>query len=164
MKGSRTDAFLLGVSAFAPAAPVGGVARVLGLDPQPWRALDVLVGALLAAFPVGTRAARAALGGALVTACAGAVLYVLARRLLGACSDIARTRRLRFFVAAIAALTPLVAAPWQIEAAAVGGSVAGALLVLAPLALLALALTDRALTDRAIERAAAAPVAALALG
>ena len=148
MKGSRTDAVLLGVSALVPACLVawhvgnvpdaahdGGVARVLGLDPQPWRALDVLVGALLAAFPVGTRAARAALGGALVTACAGAVLYVLSRRLLGACADSSRTGRLRFFVASIAALTPLVAAPWQIEGAAVGGSVAGALLVVLPVAL-----------------------------
>ncbi len=145
MKGSRIDAVLLSVSALAPACLVashvgnvpdaahdGGVARVLALDPQPWRALDVAIGVLLAAFPVGTRAARAALGGALVAACAGAVLYVLARRLLAACAD---TRRLRFLVASIAALTPLVAAPWQIEGAAVGGSVTGALLIVLPLAL-----------------------------
>src|ERR1700722_1169430 len=148
MKGSRTDAVLLGVSALVPACLVawhvgnvpdaahdGGVARVLGLDPQPWRALHVLGGALLAAFPGGRRAARAAHGGALVTAGAGAVLYVLARRLLGACADSSRTGRLRFFVASIAALTPLVAAPWQIEGGAVGGSVAGALLVVLPVAL-----------------------------
>ena len=160
MKGSRIDAVLLGVSALVPAcllasqvgnvpdaAHDGGVARVLGLDPQPWRALDVAVGMILGAFPVGTRAARAALGSALVAAFAGAVLYVLARRLLGACAD---SRRLRFFVASIAALTPLVAPPWQIEGTAVGGSVAGALLAILPLALAA--------------EGARWPVVALALG
>jgi hypothetical protein len=145
MKGSRTDAVLLGLSALVPgclaawhtgnvpdAAHDAAVARVLAFDPQPWRALDVVVGGLLAALPVGTRAARAALGSGLLTACAGALLYVLARRLLGACAD---SRRLRFFVASIVALTPLVSAPWQIEAAAVGGSVVGAVLTLLPVAL-----------------------------
>src|SRR5579859_3313827 len=154
MKGSReddarslgaSDAVLLGLSALVPgclaawhtgnvpdAAHDAAVARVLAFDPQPWRALDVVVGGLLAALPIGTRAARAALGSGLCAACAGAVVYVLSRRLLGACAD---TRRLRFFVASIATLTPLVAAPWQIESAAVGGSVTGAVLVLAPLAL-----------------------------
>ena len=164
MKGSRTDAFLAGLCALGPvclavahlgnvpdAAHDGGVARVLALDPQAWRALDVVAGGLLSAIPLGTRAARAALGDALVLAGAGVAAYVLARRLLGACAE---TRRLRFFVASIAALTPLVAAPWQIEGASVGGSVTGALLILAPLAL----------TDLAVERAAMAPVAALALG
>jgi hypothetical protein len=169
MKGSRTDAFLAGLCALGPvclaaahlgnvpdAAHDGGVARVLALDPQAWRALDVVAGALLSAIPLGTRAARAALGDSLVLGGAGVAAYALARRLLGACAE---TRRLRFFVAAIAALTPLVAAPWQIEGAAVGGSVTGALLILAPLALL-----DLAVTDRAVERASVAPVAALALG
>jgi hypothetical protein len=145
MKGSRIDAVLLGMSALVPAclaawhtgnvpdaAHDAAVARVLAFAPQPWRALDVVVGALPALLPIGTRAARAALGSGLVAACVGAVLYILARRLLGACAD---TRRLRFFVASIAALTPLVAAPWQIESAAVGGSVTGALLVLVPVAL-----------------------------
>jgi hypothetical protein len=154
MKGSRkddarslgaSDAVLLGMSALVPAslaawhtgnvpdaAHDAAVARVLAFAPQPWRALDVVVGGLPALLPIGTRAARAALGSGLVAACVGAVLYVLARRLLGACAE---TRRLRFFVASIAALTPLVAAPWQIESAAVGGSVTGALLVLVPVAL-----------------------------
>ncbi len=145
MKDRRVDAFLMGLSALVAAslaawhvgnvpdaAHDGGAARVLAFDPQPWRALDVVVGALLAAAPVGTRAARAALGGSLVVGAAGAALYALARRLLEACAE---TRRLRFFVATIAALTPLVAAPWQIEGAAVGGSVTGALLVLLPVVL-----------------------------
>src|ERR1019366_33582 len=95
MKSSRADAVLVGLSAFVPAALAashvarvadaargGGVARVLGLDAQAWRALDVVVGAVLAAVPVGTRAARAALGGALVIASAGAVLYWLGPRVL----------------------------------------------------------------------------------
>jgi hypothetical protein len=145
MKDRRIDAVLLGLSALGPAwlaawhvgnvpdaAHDGGAARVLALDPQPWRAIDLAVGSLFAAAPFGTRAARAALGSAVVVAVAGAVLYVMARRLLTACAD---TQRLRFFVATIVALTPLVAAPWQIEGAAVGGSVTGALLVLLPVAL-----------------------------
>jgi hypothetical protein len=140
-----SDVVFLGLSALAPAclaawhtgnvadaAHDAGVTRVLAFDPQPWRALDVIVGGLLAAVPIGTRAARAALGSGLVAACAGAAVYILARRLLGACAD---ARRLRFVVASIATLTSLVAAPWQIESAAIGGSVTGALLVLAPVAL-----------------------------
>jgi len=154
MKSSRADAVVVGLSAFVPAALAAshvarvadaahdcGVARVLGLDAQAWRALDVVVGAALAAVPVGTRAARAALGGALVIASAGAVLYGLARRLLASCADASGERdgrpALGLVVAAIAAVTPLVAAPWQIEGAAVGGSVTGALLVLLPVALVA---------------------------
>lgn len=147
MKGSRIDAVLFGLSACAPAilaashvgnvpdaAHDGASARVLGFDPQPWRALDVGIGALLSAFPIGTRGARAALGTSLVVGLAGALLYVLARELLGAC---AATRRLRLFVASVAAVTPLMAAPWQIEGSAVGGSATGGVLVLLPVALLA---------------------------
>src|SRR5882672_7067724 len=104
MKDRRVDAFLMDLSALVAAclaawhvgnvpdaAHDGGVARVLAFDPQPWRAIDVAVGALLAAAPVGTRAARAALGGCLVVGAAGAALYALARRLLEACAE---TRRL----------------------------------------------------------------------
>jgi hypothetical protein len=157
MKGSRIDAVLFGLSSCAPAvlaashvgnvpdaAHDGASARVLGFDPQPWRALDVGVGALLSAFPVGTRGARAALGTALVVGLAGALLYVLARELLGACAE---TRRLRLFVASVAALTPLVAAPWQIEGSAVGGSVTGGVLVILPIALLAPAFCRKASTS-----------------
>jgi hypothetical protein len=148
MKSRRADAVLVGLSSLVPAclaashvgnvadaAHDAGVARVLGLDPQAWRALDVGVGALLALAPVGTRSSRAALGGALVAAAMGAVLYLVARRLLARC---AQTPHLGFFVAAIAATTPLVAAPWQIESAAVGGSVTGAFLAVLPIALIAL--------------------------
>jgi hypothetical protein len=152
MKGSRTDAVVLGLSALAPAcfaaahvrnvsdaAHDGGVMRVLGLDPQLWRAVDVAVGVAFAGAPIGTRAARAALGGALVAGIAGAVLYGLARELLRACAE----TRLGLFVAPIVAVTPLVAAPWQIESAAVGGSATGAVLVLLPIAVLAQACSAR---------------------
>jgi hypothetical protein len=148
MKSRRADAVLVGLSSLVPAclaashvgnvadaAHDAGVARVLGLDPQAWRALDVVVGAVLALAPVGTRSSRAALGGVLVVAAMGAVLYFIARRLLARC---AQTPHLGFFVAAIAATTPLVAAPWQIEGAAVGGSVTGAFLAVLPVALIAL--------------------------
>ncbi len=172
MKGSRVDAVLLGLSALLPAclaaahvgnvpdaAHDGGAARVLGLYPQLWRALDVGVGALFSLLPLGTRAMRAALGTALVAGLAGVVLYTLARQLLGACAE---TRRLRFFVASIAAVTPLVAAPWQIESAAVGGSSTGALLALLPVALLAPACGSRG-DLRTIGPGARWPAVALAL-
>jgi len=142
----RVDAAMLAVAVLAPgslaaalagnvpgAAHDEGVSRVLGLDPQPWRALDPLAGALLAPIPLGTLAVRAALGGALVASAAGAILYVLFRGLLGACAD---TRRLRSVVAAIASLSATVAHPWQLESATVGGSALGAALVLLPVAVL----------------------------
>jgi hypothetical protein len=66
----------------ADAAHDAGVARVLGLDAQPWRALDVLAESPLVAMPLGTRAARAAMGGAMVASVAGVALYQLARELL----------------------------------------------------------------------------------
>ena len=110
-----------------------GVVRVLGLDAQIWRGLDTAIEVLLGAVPVGTRAARAGLGGALVVAASGAVLYVVVRALLAACAE---TRWLGALVAAVAAILPLVAAPWQSESSSVGGSATGALLVLLPVALL----------------------------
>jgi hypothetical protein len=140
------DSAMLALSALAPAclaaAQVGnvadaahdsGTARVLGLDPQPWRALDVAAGVLLAALPVGTHAARAAMGGAVVLGGVGAVLYVVTRRLLGACAE---APWLGSPIAAIATLSALTAPAWQLEAAAAGGAVTGGLLVLLPVALL----------------------------
>ncbi|MDP9001431.1 MAG: hypothetical protein M3O46_15125, partial [Myxococcota bacterium] len=80
------DTVTLAVSALAPAClaamHVGnvadaahdvGVARVLGLDPQPWRALDVAIGVLLTAVPVGTLATRAAMAGAVLIGWGGVV-------------------------------------------------------------------------------------------
>jgi hypothetical protein len=114
------------------AAHDDGVLRVLGLAGGPWRAVDVALGNVLALLPVGTRGTRAALGGALVLAATGAALYALVRRMLAECAD---TRRLGTVVAGVAAVLPLVGAPWQIEASSVGGSTLGALLALLPLAL-----------------------------
>lgn len=126
-----------------PAADDGGVLRVLALAPGAFRGLDACVGSLgtlaLPAGGIGTRAERAALGGAVALALAGAVLYSIVRALLDACAGArtgraaetaARTKSVGSVVAAIATTTPLVALPWQTESAAVGGSVTGALLVL----------------------------------
>src|SRR5260370_12425344 len=165
--GRRTDASLTLVCALTPAgvaaacvanvadtAHDAGVARVLGVAPVPWRALDPMAGVLLTALPIGTRAARAALGGALVAAATGVVLYSIVSGLLGLCAE---TRRLRFVIAAIATSTALVAAPWQVERASVGGSVTGAFLIL-----LAVALPPRA-SARAGGEAWAAPLGAFGL-
>jgi hypothetical protein len=145
MKSSRVDAALAGFAALVPAglaashaprvadaAHDAGVARVVGLDAQAWRALDGVFGLALLPLPAAARSLGAALGDALVVAAAGVLLYMLARRLLASCAD---TPRLGYAVAVIAATTPLVSAPWQIEGASVGGSVTGATLVLAPLLL-----------------------------
>ena len=113
----------------------GGVLRDLGLDPRVWHGVDTLVGLLLQAIPLGTRAARAALGGAIVASAAGAVFYVLARSLLDSC---AQTRRLGAVVAAIASTIALAGVPWQTELSVIGGSAAGALLVFLPVCLLVL--------------------------
>jgi hypothetical protein len=178
MKGSRTatvaDELFAALSALVPACLVAshaghvadaahdrGVARVLGLEPQLWRSLDVLVGMVLAPLPVGTREGRAALGGALVVGATGYLLYTVARRLLAACAE---TRTLGPLVAAIAAITPLVSAPWQIEGAAVGGSVTGALLALAPVAVLLGGGSAPDATPDARTRTPSAPLGALLLG
>jgi hypothetical protein len=113
----------------------GAVVRDLGLDPRVWHGVDTLVGVLLQAIPLGTRAARAALGGAIVASAAGAVFYVLARSLLDSC---AQTRRLGAVVAAIVSTIALAGLPWQTELSAIGGSAAGALLVFLPVCLLVL--------------------------
>jgi hypothetical protein len=143
-KDLSADAGMLAVSVLVPggiaaalagnvpdAAHDRGVARVLGLDAEPWRALDALVGSLLSIVPIGTHAMRAELCGALVASASGAILYVVVRELLKACAE---TTRLGPIVAAIAALSALVAPTWQVESAAVGGSALGAALVLLPIA------------------------------
>jgi hypothetical protein len=127
----------------ADAARDRGVCRVLGLHAQPWRALDAAVGVLLAPLPVGTLAARAALGGTLVVAAAGVLLFDIARHLLRARFE---AGTLGDAVAAIAASAALVAAPWQLEITSVGSAATGATLIL-----LALSLAMRA-TDSASPR------------
>jgi hypothetical protein len=111
----------------ADAAHDRGVSHVLGLRAEPWRTLDLAAGVLLTPLPLGTLAARAALGGTLVIAAAGVILYAIACHLLRARGE---PGRLGYAVAAIATSAALVAGPWQIEAAAVGSSATGATLVL----------------------------------
>jgi hypothetical protein len=107
--------------------------RVLGLGPSAWRGLDTAIELLAQPLPVGTRAARAAFGGAIAAAVAGALLFAVARTLLEACAP---TRRLGPLIAAIAVVTPLAGGAWQAECSSIGGAATGALLVLLPLALL----------------------------
>ncbi len=136
----RTNGLLRAVAAVVPAVLAAshvpnvvdaahdrGACRVLGLHAQPWRALDVAVGALLAPLPLGTVAARAALGGALIAAAAGVLVFEIAIRLLQARGQVGA---LGESVAALAAATALVAAPWQLEVASVGSTATGATLVL----------------------------------
>jgi hypothetical protein len=118
----------------ADAAHDAGVARALGLDAQPWGALDAVVAGLLSWVPIGTLSLRAAMGQALVLGAAGAVLFGLAFRLLASCAD---SLRISQAVAVIAAWRAVLGPAWQLEGAAVAGSALGALLALAPVALLA---------------------------
>jgi hypothetical protein len=167
--GRRTGAAMLTLCALAPAllaawrvsndadaAHDAGVARVLGLAPDPWRTLDVVFDNALALAPIGTGAARAALAGGLVAAAASIVLFSMGHRLLEAC---ARTSRLAAVIAAIAALTATLGGPWQTEGASVGGSVTGAFLILVSLGFASAAVRKR---HRALWAAAAFSVTAAA--
>jgi hypothetical protein len=161
------DAGLLALSALVPAclaasragnlADAGhdeGFARSLGLEAHAWRALDALPSLALVALPVGTRAARAAMGAALVIAAAGAALYLITRELLRRCAD---TRSLGPVVASVASMCAVLAPSWQGHAGA-GGSMVGALLVI-----VALLCAERACSEPRRWRATAFAVA-LALG
>lgn len=124
----------LAVSNVPDAAHDAGVTRALGLDAQPWHSLDAVVAGVLAWLPLGTLPVRAALGGALVLAAAGAVVFVLARSLLAACAE---TPRLGAMVAVIATWCALLDGAWQLEGASVGGSALSATLAVGALAALA---------------------------
>jgi hypothetical protein len=124
----------------ADAAHDGAVCSVLGLHARPWRALDAAVGVLLAPLPIGTLAARAALGGTLVAAAAGVLLFDIARHLLRSRFEVGT---LGDVVAAVAAAAALVAAPWQLETTSVGSAATGATLVFLTLSL-AMRATDSA--------------------
>jgi hypothetical protein len=121
------------VSNVADGAHDAGVARALGVDAQPWHSLDAAAAGVLAWLPVGTLTARAAMGGALVLAGTGVVVFLLARALLGACAE---APRLGAMVAVIATWCALLGGAWQIEGAAIGGSALSAMLAIAPLAAL----------------------------
>jgi len=143
----------------SPAAHDGGVARVLALRAEPWRATDIVLDSLFSLVPLGTQAARAALAGGLVAGIASAVLYRLGCALLAPRDG---KGALPFVVACIGALASTLARPWQTEAASVGGSVSGALLILAPIAVVARADADG--SQPPISWPAAAFGLALALG
>ncbi len=121
----------------AYAANDEGLVRVLGLGwTGAFRGADTIVSALFLALPLGTRAARAALAGCVLCGLGGAVLYLLARRLLAACGPAGAPGRFGSIIAAVASMTATLSAPWQLESTGVAGAGLGALLVLAPLALL----------------------------
>jgi hypothetical protein len=105
------------------------------------RALDLLVSAPMQILPFGTHAGRAALASALVTGLCGAVGFDVVRALVATTPEALRkaglrrssgdvSPRLLAAVSAVAVLTALLSPAWQAEAAAPGGAVLGALLVL----------------------------------
>ncbi len=124
-----------GASAAAPASHDEGVVRAVGLGwTGMFRALDTIVAAPLVLVPIGTRALRAGLASALVAGVCGALAFLIARRLAHAARP-SGSSILMSAVSAIAALSAVLAPAWQVEAAAPGGTVVGALLVLAALSL-----------------------------
>lgn len=151
---------LAGVSSTPLAAHDDGVIRTIGVGSTGlFRALDLLLAAPAVLLPFGTRAFRAGLVGPLLTAVAGYLAFDIARALVSAAVPAVlrnvgdkKAERLLSAVSAIAVLTALLAPPWQTEASAPGGSVAGAVLVI-----VALSLSTRSAAVQA------APVAAMAL-
>lgn len=124
-----------GATSAAPASHDEGVVRVVGLGwTGMFRALDAIVAAPLVLVPIGTRALRAGLASALVAGVCGALAFLIARRLARAARP-SGSASLTSAVSAIAALSAVLAPAWQVEAAAPGGTVVGALLVLAALSL-----------------------------
>ncbi len=131
-----------GASSTAAAVHDDGVVRTIGAGfTGAFRALDLLVAAPWLLVPVGTRALRAGLASAFVTALAGALLFDLAHEIVAEAVPAALERmrirsrqpvspRLVAAVAAVAVLTALLSPAWQTEACAPGGAVTGALLVL----------------------------------
>jgi hypothetical protein len=123
---------VLRVGNAADAAHDAGVARAMGLDAAGGArgALDAALAGLFAWAPVGTLAARAALGQAAALGAAALALHAIGRRLLAGCAEAPRVGPV---VAAIATGCAAFGPAWQLEGAAAGGSVLGALLAIAPL-------------------------------
>lgn len=125
-----------GAMSSAPASHDEAVVRAVGVGwTGVFRALDVIVAATLMLVPLGTRAMRAGVASALITGACGAAAFVVARRLAHAVRPAATSPRLMSAVAAVSVLSALLAPVWQVEAAAPGGAVVGALIVLVALAL-----------------------------
>ena len=125
-----------GATSAAPASHDEGVVRAVGLGwTGVFRGLDAIVAAPLMLLPLGTRALRAGLASALVAGACGAVAFVIARRLACGVRPAGASPRLVSAAAAVGTLTALLSPIWQVEASAPGGSVVGALIVLAAVAL-----------------------------
>lgn len=124
-----------GATSAAPASHDAAVVRVVGLG---WtglfRGLDALVAAAIMLVPIGTRALRAGFASAFVAGACGALAFVIARRLAFVVRPAASSPRLISAVAALAALSAVLAPVWQVEASSPGGAVVGALIVVAALA------------------------------
>ena len=125
-----------GVTSAAPASHDEGLVRAVGLG---WtgllRGLDVMVAAPMMLVPIGTRALRAGLASALVAGLCGALGFVIARALVALVRPAASSPRLMSAVAAASVLAGMLSPLWQAEATAPGGTVTGAILVLAALAI-----------------------------
>ncbi|MBX3224018.1 MAG: hypothetical protein KF795_26120 [Labilithrix sp.] len=140
-----------GATASGTAAHDQEIVRTVGAGfTGAFRALDLVVASPALLLPLGTRALRGGLASAFVAGICGALAFDLARDLArvvpGALDRVfgARARggaadsrggpgdspRLLSAVAAAAVLTALLAPAWQAEAAAPGGAVTGAMLVL----------------------------------
>ncbi len=120
----------VGATSSAPTSHDEGVVRAVGLG---WtglfRGLDGMLAAPLMVVPLGTRALRAGLASALVTAACGAIAFSIARELLISARPLV-SRNVVSAVAATLVLGALLAPQWQTEGAAPAGAVTGALLVL----------------------------------
>ncbi len=125
-----------GVTSAAPASHDEGLVRTVALG---WtgifRGLDVILAAPFVALPVGTRALRVSLASAVIAGICGAIAFVIARAIVAAVRPAAASPRLLSAVAAALVLAGVLAPVWQAEAIAPGGTVTGALLVLAAIAI-----------------------------
>lgn len=144
-----------GATSSATAAHDPEVVRTVGAGfTGAFRALDLVVASPALLLPIGTRALRGGLASALVAGVCAALAFDLARELVKVVpealdrvaaklsggraahrSSVEASPRLLSAVAAAAVLTALLAPVWQSEAAAPGGAVTGALLVLLALRL-----------------------------
>lgn len=125
-----------GAMSAPPASHDEGVVHVVGLG---WtglfRGLDAIVAAPLMLVPLGTRAMRGGLASAFAAGACGALAWAIARRLALAVRPGSASPKLLSAVAAVAALSAVLAPVWQTEASAPAGTVLGALLVLGAVAL-----------------------------
>jgi len=125
-----------GVTSAPPASHDEGVVRTVALG---WtgifRGLDVMVAAPFLGVPLGTRALRVGLASAVIAGISGAIGFVVSRALVVAVRPATASPRLLSAVGAALVLAGVLAPLWQADASAPGGTVTGALLVLAAVAI-----------------------------